>query len=511
MAYAALMTVSRVAGLGREVMAASYFGVSGAMSAFTIAFQVPNLVRSLVADVALEGGLIPVLTEMLERGRRREVVELLVSLMLVIAIGLGVLTAVAVLLAPLYLPLVAPGLPSPLTSLAVGLAQVMLPIVPLLSLGAVLTGTLYSHERFLVPALGPVLWNVVVMAAFILFVPLFTGAERLYAYAIGVLVATIAQVALPVPWVRRLDLGWRSGINIRSPEVRRVLSLMLPVTVAWGSTNFMLLVDSIAGTLVGPSIPAAIDKAFRIFQLPQGIFAVAASAILFTAFARAAARDDIDDLRRTAADGIRYLAMFLIPAAIALAVFSHPIVTLVYQRGAFDASDTDLVATALTLWAVSLPFSGVSLVLARVFFAIGRPWDVARLTLIALGVNIVLAGLLYRPFDMPGIIAATALSSILITVMQLWQLRRHLAPWLFRDTGTAVARMAASGLVFGVAAHWSYVLLPWQGQSAMASLGATAVALAIASPLYLLSLVTMRGREPHELRTLIRRSAARAE
>ena len=509
-AYGLLTGASRVAGLAREIMAASYFGVSGAMSAFIIAFQVPNLVRALVADVALEGGLIPVMTELLERGRRRDAVQLILSLSLVITVGLGALTALAVVLAPVYMPLFAPGFGAPLEQLLVGLAQVMVPIVPLLSLGAVLTGTLYAHERFLIPAMGPVLWNVVVMVALVVLVPLFEADDRLYAYSVGVLLATVAQVALPLPWMSKLDLPWHVSIDWRSPELRRVLALMLPVTIAWGGINLMLLMDSLVGTFVGARVPAAIDKAFRLYQLPQGIFAVAISAILFTALARAAAREDMDELRRTAADGIRYLALALIPAAVGLAVLAHPIVALAFERGAFQPRDTDLVSAAVVWWAVSLPLSGMSLLLVRIFLALRHPWDVARITLVMLAINAVLAGALYKPFGMEGIIVATVVATSAGAALQILRLRTYLAPWDLRQVGVAVVRMLAGGAALGVVARVTYEWLgPQLDHTVLGAAVALIVPLTLGSGCYVLALIALKASEPRELGALLRRSTAR--
>lgn len=506
-AYGLITGASRVAGLAREIMAASYFGVTGAMSAFIIAFQVPNLVRALVADVALEGGLIPVMTDLLEKGRRREAVGLILTLCLVIAAGLGTLTALAVILAPVYMPLFAPGFSAPLQHLLIGLAQVMVPMVPLLSLGAVLSGTLYAHERFLIPAAGPVLWNVVVIVSLVVLVPQFDGDDRLYAYSIGVLLGTVAQVALPLPWMPKLDLPWRASIDWRSAELHRVIALMLPVTIAWGGISLILVMDSLIGTLVSARVPAAIDKAFRIYQLPQGIFAVAISVILFTALAQAAARQDMDGLRQTTTDGIRYLAFCLFPAAVGLAVLAEPIVALAFERGAFTPSDTELVSAAVVWWAIALPPSGLSLLLVRVYLALQRPWEVARITFVMLAINAVLAGALYRPLGMEGIVMATVVATTACAALQLRRLREYLAPWDLREAGIAIVRMVIAAAVLGVVAGViSSLLSPHLNHTDLGTAITIAVALTAGGASYLVVLIALRAREPRALGALLRRA-----
>src|SRR5207344_2514464 len=150
-----------------------------------------------------------------------------------------------------------------------------------------------------------------------------------------------ARRALLAPFTTRLSEAFGN------PDVRRVLLLMLPVTISLGLINFNLLINSTVGFLVSERAPAAIDKAFRIYMLPQGIFSVAVATVVFPTLARFAAREEYDDLRATMANGMRQILLLLIPAAAAVLVLSEPMVRLVYQRGEFDASQTDLVATAL--------------------------------------------------------------------------------------------------------------------------------------------------------------------
>ena len=156
--------------------------------------------------------------------------------------------------------------------------------------------------------------------------------------------------------------------------MRRVLLLMLPVTISLGLINFNLLINSLFGSLVSDQAPAAIDKAFRIYQLPQGIFSVAIATVLFPTLARFAARGEIDNLRATMANGMRQILFVLVPAAAAILVLSEPMIRLVYQRGEFTAAQTTLVATALFWFAFSLPTNGLYLLQTRTFFSLQRPW-----------------------------------------------------------------------------------------------------------------------------------------
>ncbi len=375
--------VSRVAGLAREIIAASYFGVSGAMSAFTMAFQVPNLMRALFADAALQGAFVPVFTELLEKGRRREALVVAWSVFSLMTALLGALTLLFLVLAGPIMSAVTPGFDhSPeLRHLTITMSRVMFPVVLLLALSGIVVGMLNSLGHFSVPALTPVIWNLIIIGCLVFLRDRFSPSHEIYAYAIGVLLGTIAQFLIPLPVLFRAGIPFQLSFDWHNPDVWRVLRLMLPVTIALGLINFDALINSIFGTLVSDSAPAAIDKAFRIYQLPQGLFSVAIATVLFPTLSRLAAREDYDSLRHTMANGVRQTLLLLIPSAALMAVLAQPITRLVYQRGAFGGGATDLVATALLCWSFSLPFQGASLLFSRTFFSLQKPWFTTALAL----------------------------------------------------------------------------------------------------------------------------------
>jgi putative peptidoglycan lipid II flippase len=226
--------------------------------------------------------------------------------------------------------------------------------------------------------------------------------------------------------------------------VRRVLVLMLPVTISLGLINFNLLINSFFGSLVSDEAPAAIDKAFRIYQLPQGIFSVAIATVLFPTLARFANAGEIDSLRSTMANGMRQILFVLVPAAAAMLVLADPMIRLIYQRGAFDAHETEIVATALFWFAFSLPTNGLFLLLTRTFFSLQRPWVP---TGIALGNLVVTAGaaLALYHLGVGGIVASTAIATGASVVAQGVILRRLLH-------GLELGRLLSAALRITIAA-----------------------------------------------------------
>src|SRR3954454_17465531 len=315
--------LSRIAGLVREVVASSYFGTSGPFSAFTIAFQVPNLVRALVADSALSAAFVPVFTELLEQRKRKEAFELAGALFGLILVALGAVTIVFIALAPLIIPPITGSEFTPqLDDLTVGLSRVLFPIVILLGLNGLVVGILNAYDPFTIPAISPVVWNLVIIVGLVALKPLFHGANQVYAYAIAILLGTAAQFAMCLPVLKRVGFHLHISFHWRDPRIRHVLVLMLPVTVGLGLINCAALLNSTLGPLVSKSAPAAIDRAFRLYMLPQGIFSVAVATVLFPTLSRFAARRDTDALRAASGNGVRMIALFLIPAAVGTAVLA---------------------------------------------------------------------------------------------------------------------------------------------------------------------------------------------
>lgn len=419
---------SRVAGLVREIVAASYFGVKGPMSAFTIAFQLPNLVRMLFADAALQAAFVPVFTEQLEMSKRERAFRLASTLLFLTVAVLGIITALFILLAPVLIPLFAPGFDDTpgLEGLTIGLSQLLFPILILLGVSGVVVGVLNSYDRFNVFALAPLFWNITIIVVLIALAPAFSGDDKIYAYAIGVLIGTVVQLAM-VSWdLRNTPFRFERVFDWRSPLVKKVLVLMLPVTISLGLINFNLTINSLFGTLVSDQAPAAIDKAFRIYMLPQGMFSVAVATVVFPTLSRYAARKDYDSLRHTMANGMRMIMLILVPAAAAILILSEPMTRLVYERGEFDGAQTDLVAEALFWFAFSLPFNGVFLLMTRTFFSLQLPWLPTWIAAGNLLITVIGSAALYGPFGIAGIVAATAIATAASVVAQGILLRREL-------------------------------------------------------------------------------------
>ncbi len=511
--FSILTAFSRVAGLGREVVAASYFGTTGPASAFTIAFLVPNLIANLFAQAALSAAFVPVFTDLLQQGRRREALRLASTLFWIMLLALGALTAFFVLAAGVVMPLfTGPEFSGALDTLTVGLSQVLFPVVLLLGLTGLLVGILQSYEHFTIPALAPAVWNVVIVVALVLLRPHFHGDDEVYAYAVGILLATCVQFVMVLGALARIDFRLQFSVDWHDPRVRKVFVLMLPVTIGLGIINLDQLINAAFGTLVSEHAPRAIENAFRIYMLPQGIFSVAVATVLFPTLSRMASRRDPGGMRRAVGIGMRQINLLLIPAAVFVIVLSTPIVRLVFERGAFNAESTHLVSIALFWFAFSLPFGGLNLLLTRTFFAVQRPWIPTRLAALNMVVDVVVSLSLYKPLGIAGLIIGTVAANVVMTALQVNRLRIGFNGRLEgRQTTMITARiLVASALLGGVSWAVWYALDALLGRSLPAQVVSVGGAGAAGVLVYMRAVLAMRVPEAHQVSRLIRAQLGRA-
>jgi putative peptidoglycan lipid II flippase len=499
--------ISRIAGLLREIVFAKYFGTTGEASAYTIASLVPNLVANLFAQSALSAAFVPVFTDLLQKGRRREAVSLASTLFWILLIGLGAVTAVFILAAGVIMPLfIGPKFSPELNLLTIGLSQVLFPVILLLGLNGLLVGILQSYDHFTIPAISPAVWNIVIIVLLVLLAPHFHGADEVYAYAIGILVATAVQLGLAFGALSRIDFRLRIQMDWHDPRVKQVFILMLPVTIGLGIVNLDQLINSAFGSLVSEEAPRAIDNAFRVYMLPQGVFSVAVATVLFPTLSRMASSRDAGAMRRAVGNGMRQINLLLIPSAAFIMVLSTPIVRLLFERGQFNSESTRLVSIALFWFAWSLPFAGLNLLLTRTFFAVQRPWIPTRLAAMNIVVDIVVSVALYKPLGIAGLVIGTVVANMVMTALQLLRLREGLNGRLEGGQTTMItARITvAAALLAGVSwAVWKllYTLL---GTSTAAQIISLAAAGTAGIYIYGRAVLAMHVPEAHQVTRLLR-------
>jgi putative peptidoglycan lipid II flippase len=504
--------ISRIAGLAREIVASAYFADRPSASAFTIASQIPNLVSNLFSQAALSAAFVPVFTELLQAGKKREAFKLASELFWLILLVLGALTLVYIAAAGLIMPLfTGTKLDASATALTVGLSRVLFPVVLLLSLTGLLVGILQAYDEFTVPAIAPAVWNVVIIVLLVALHGRFHGDKSVYAYAIAWLAATIVQLGMIAAAVRSVEFRLSFSLDFSDPRIREVMILFVPVTISIGIINLDAFINVELGGLVSTHAPSAINDAFRLYMLPQGVFSVAVATVLFPTLSRMAVRREPAGMRRAVGNGVRQINLLMIPSAGLIAVLATPITRLVYEHGRFHAIDRHFVATALLWFAFSLPFAGVNLLFSRTFFALKRPWIPTQLAVMNIAVDIVVSFALYKPLGEAGLIIGTLAANVVMTGLQYRRLRigfngRMEGPQTAMIT---VRIVVASAIVTGLGyVVWS-VLDGLLGLSLIAQILSVGIALAVAGAVYARLALAMRIPEARQIQTLLRSRQAR--
>ena len=408
------------------------------MSAFTIAFQVPNLVRSLFADAAIQAAFVPVFTEQLEKGNRREAFRLASSMIFLVTLILGALTALFILLAPVLMPLFVPEEFVEVTDLTVAPLEASCSRSSLLlGVTGMVVGILNSYDRFGAYAISPFFWNVAIISVLVALAPAFPEEDEIYAYAIGVLVGTVVQLLIPVWDLRNTPYGLRRALiapfrfgrgDWRDSNVRRVLVLMLPVTICLGLININLLINSTVGFLVSDQAPRRSTRRSASTCSRRGSSRSRSRPSSSRRWRGSRPAPTSTACARRWRTGCARSCSCSSPRPPRSWCSREPMTRLVYERGVFDATSTDLVSEALFWFAFSLPFNGLFLLLTRTFFSLQRPW---LPTAISAGNLVITAGvalLLYEPYGIGGIVAATGLATIVSVIAEAWRPARRARP-----------------------------------------------------------------------------------
>jgi len=525
---------SRVLGLIREIVMVSYLGLDVEMGAFTVANRVPGLVRTLLADTALSAAFIPVFSGMLEKQRRRDAWQVAFTVTVLATAALGVVTVLGMIFAPAVVRVVAPGFADQpeVVALTVHLMRVMFPTVVILGIAGMFMGILNSYSHFALPAVAPIAWNLVIIGVVIAF----SAGYGIKALAWGVLAGTVVELAIQVPavWRRR----WRRGgpshepriaglaeslpepavavggdgakspyrLAFRSPEVRRVGLLLGPVILSLGIINFNAFIDTIIATLISIPAPAIIERAFRLFQLPQGVFAIAIGTVLFPAFSRHAAANRMKEFREDLSTGIRQIFFVTLPFAAFFAVLALPTVRLIYEHGKVTSGQAELVASALLFFSVGMAFVSVNTLLNRAFYSIQKPWLPLVTGVVNLALNAGLDLLLYKPLGVGGITLSTSVVSLVNFFALMALLRPRIGGIDVRTIGLSVARslgalVPLAGTAYGV---W-WALDSLLGRALWAQVVSVGIAYVVGAAAYCLAAWAMGMPELRDVLRVIRR------
>lgn len=504
---AVLTMLSRCLGLVRDMLMAGLFGTGVHMSAFVVAFTIPNLFRRLFGEGALSAAFVPVFI----RTRHEEGNDAAWILLRRVSTIVAALLAAFVLAGMLIIDwLSLHWNPSGMPAALLPLLRIMLPYMFFICLAALAMAVLNSFKRFAVPAAMPCLLNIIWISALLFVLPktIGTPSERITIVAWAVLIAGVAQLLgqMPSLWRR----GYRPGIDfdLSSPRVRRVFVLMGPAAVGLAVTQINVVIDRVLASLVADWAPAALFFSERLIYLPLGVFATAMGTALLPALSEHVAKEDGDGLVDTLTTSVRNILLVLIPASIGLLVLAAPIIELLFGWGKFDSSSTLRTALALRYYAPGLIFFGLAKLLVPTFYAHQDTKTPVKLSILTVIVNLTLniTFILTWPVNMKhaGLAFATVLAEGFYVVCLCVMLSKAgLAP-RWRSISHSILSALASGFAMAVAAIFAQkaitVRLASMGIAekpvqAASVLGSIAIAAGIYFLLYFASqLLSRKGR-----------------
>jgi putative peptidoglycan lipid II flippase len=509
---------SRLLGLARELILARLFGAGLAMDAFKVAFRIPNLLRDLFAEGALSTAFVTVFSRKTANGDDSSAWALANKVATLATVVLSLLVLCGVALAPFLVGTLAGGFAPEKAALTVLLTQIMFPFILLVSLAALTMGLLNAKDVFGAPAMASSFFNIGSIVGGVGLAwwmdPAF-GPRALIGLSIGTLIGGCAQLVAQFPALYKVGYRFRPDFRWNDEGVRHVLRLMGPAVIAASAVQVNVMVNSkFASHIPGDGPVSWLDYAFRLMQLPLGLFGVAIGTVTLPLVARHAATGDQEGLRSTIARGLRLGLLLTVPSTLGLVFLAEPIISIIYESGKFDAIATQQTAAALQFYAVGLAaYSGIK-VLAPAFYAIDKRTTPMLVSFCSIGVNFVLNWFFTFKLGMGH--RGLALSTGCVAVgnfVALYALMRSATGSL--ETGKLVAGLgklfvAGSGLsavcYFGaqwMASHWTSV-------GKLTRVGELGAVISVAGIVFFIAASLLRVEEMQDLAGAVRRKLKRA-
>ncbi|PWS38526.1 murein biosynthesis integral membrane protein MurJ [Falsiroseomonas bella] len=462
---------SRILGFARDMLIAAKLGAGPVADAFFVALKLPNLFRRLFGEGAFNAAFVPAFAGSYAVEGARQARELANSLAGLMTIWLSALVILGIVFMPQLLFVLAPGFVGEAVRfpLAVELTRITFPYLLFICLAALVSGVLNGMDRFAAAAAAPVLFNLIAMAALLGLTPFV--ATPGHALAWGVLASGVAQLALVLVAARSAGMAINPLSRPRlTPAVRGVLRRMVPGLVGAGVTQLNLAIDIVIASLLPAGAVSYLYYADRIAQLPLGVIGAAVGTALLPLLARQLRSGQPLSAHRSQNRAIELSLAFALPAAFAMAVAAGPIISALFERGAFGAAAASATAAALVAYAVGLPAFVLVKALTPGFFARG---DTA--TPVKVGFGIVALNLLLNLALTPflahvGIALATSIAAWVNVAVLGWlllrrrklvldrRLRRAVPRLLLAAAAMAVVLAALEAALFPLASGWARLL-----------------------------------------------------
>lgn len=492
---------SRLLGLIREQVFAAFFGAGLAVDAFQVAFRIPNLLRDLFAEGAMSAAFVPTLTRVHETEGREAAMRLANLVINFLVVTVSAICLLGIVFADNIVPLMAPGfgqVPGKL-ELTTQMTRIMTPFLLLVALAAAVMGVLNTRRVFFIPAIAPTMLNLALIASGFLIAPICPrfGLEPIVGMAFGVLLGGLGQLLIQVPALWAQGFRWRPEISFRDPGVLRIVTLMAPAAIGLAATQVNIFVNTFLASLLPQGSVSWLNYAYRLMQLPIGLFGVAIATVTLAEVSRHAARREMPELKRTISFSLRFGLFLTLPATMILIALAHPIVALLYQHGRFTPDDSWQTAQALWGYAVGLSAFSAVRVLVPVYYSLGMTRIPVTISFVTIAINVVLNIMLMEPLQHRGLALATSISSVLNFVLLFEVLRRKIGPMGGRALSRSAGKIFLASLLAALAAFAAaWEVESWLGlTSVIARMAVVGSGISAATAVYLAAVFALRIEE----------------
>lgn len=451
--------ISRILGLVRETILAALF-TRFQTDAFYAAFRIPNLLRDLFAEGALSAAFVPTFTRILQRQGPQAAWHLASLVINFLVIVLGLIVLLGVFNAPWIVDTVVGGFKDEpgKSELTVLLTRIMLPFLLLVALAAVAMGMLNCHGKFFIPALAPAVFNLgsVLVALSLYWLLPDYGVDPVAGMAIGVIVGGALQVAVQIPSLFKLGFRYNPGFSINHPGLKKILLLMGPGTLGLAATQVNLLVNTWLASYQQQGAITWLNFAFRVMYLPIGIFGVAIASAALPTLSAHATHHRIQQLRDTLSSSLRLSLFFNVPASLGLICLSHPVVSLIYERGRFTAADTQETGWALIYYALGLAAYSAIKLMVPAFYALDRPRIPVLISVATLALSITANLLLIESMGYRVLALVTSLAALLNAFLLYYWLQKTAGALQSAKILTTLLKVLGASLVMALGTFHLY-------------------------------------------------------
>jgi len=402
--------VSRLFGYLRDLLQAFYMGTEKHMDEFAIAFLIPNLLRRLTAEGAMTAAFIPVFTQYKQEKKREELWRFANAFFFDLTLVMAVVAVLGILFSPLLVKVIAVGFHSGQSELTVLLTRIIFPYIFFVSLAALIMAILNCFHKFFVPAFTPVLFNLAIISAGLIFAA--RSREPALVFAVGVVVGGALQLAFQIPFVWRKGMRFQPLLSFSHPAVRKVARLMIPGVFGAGIYQINMAISRAIATGLGKGSVSSLYFSSRIQELTLGLFSIALGIALLPNLSEMAVKRDFAGMHETLAFSLKMIILVTFPAAVGLLMLNRPIIRLLFEYGAFDARSTTMTSSCLIFFAVGLPFVSAVKVLAPAFYSLKDTRTPVIVGAIVTVVYIGMSLILMHPLQVSGIALALSISSL---------------------------------------------------------------------------------------------------